>query len=628
MREKKKLTYERLEIIRQAKGDVLIKELAAAREWLKTQEDTKRIVQLFIDLAACVEEKDDINDILQLLIFLSALRCNLMQIDLFSFSKKIYVRYHDSLCLLRCRVQYLMKPEDMRELSMDNKSYLAHVYFALSDFGADGLALFLNGMFAEGVQVQCPYCQHVQEEVFLLPGEFHKGVLQPYGEKEHPGVYAPYPFFQRYLKRMKEEELSSLLPYIYAKLPCKQCADSFVFMDGLLEHIKFHSSLLSAPSKEELSFLLDHGIALGKEDRLEEALYYLQYARSLSLLLDREDVSLECEILLELAQCWQRKMDEEKALGALRYIVERLDEKKEEPLLLADAYVRMGSILLQDEEKIKEEGVEEILLYFQRASMLYEEEEGSGSRMLEQLQSQIALAYTASDAYRQKGLDMLQEEMEEAYRQEEEETYAQCARRLAIALFTYTAEKKKAAAYYQNYLSWVERTYGSMSDVTADEYSFFVEYLRDSGLKEEALMYAVKAVEINEAYYQKAQRRGDAALELLNFADACLSCAALYMDQKDYEHAVFYYQKSHACRLAVGLENRELGDCLKGMGEAMEALGKSREALQRYREALDVYHKVKQLAFATQDSLLYEEIDACNQAMSSLHRHIKELEER
>lgn len=621
----KKNAYDRIEEVKEAAGEKLIQELAAAREWLQEQEDTEQIVRLFIELTACVDEKEDINDVLQLLIFLSAMRCSLMQLDLFSFSEELYLRYHESLCALHCRLPYLMKPEDMQKLSSDNKSYLAHVYFALYDYGADGLALLLNGMFSSGVQLQCPYCQHVQKDVFLLPGEFHKSVLQPRKEKAYPGVYAPYPFFQRYLKRMKEEELSSLLPYIYASLSCEQCTEAFVFMDGLLEHIKFHTSLLSAPSKEEIGFLLEQGVALREDYCFEEALYFLQYARSLSLLLDREDASLECEILLELAQCWQMKLDEEKALGVLRYIAEKLDEKKEGRLILADAYIRMGNILMQDEEKIKEEGVEEILLYFQRAAALYEEEEGSGSAMLEQLQSNIALAYTASEAYRDKGLAMLEEEVEDACRQHDEEAYAQCAKRLAIALFTYTANKRKAAAYYRSYLSWVEKTYGSTSDVTAEEYSFFTAYLRDSAQYEEALRYALKAAAIKDASYQKALCKEDASMELLDHADACQCCGELYLCQGAFVQAEQYYQKSYACRLSLGLENRELGDCLKGMGQVLEGLGRKQEALESYQEALELYHKVKELAFAAQDSLFYEEIDACNQAMSFLHRRIKEI---
>ena len=99
---------------------------------------------------------------------------------------------------------------------------------------------------------------------------------------------------------MQEEDLNSMLPYIYGNFTCKPCDQQFSLMEGLQEYSKYHTKLLSAPSKEELEFIYYHGISARENGKLEQAMYYLQMAYSLQLLVDKTNTAVHASILLEI----------------------------------------------------------------------------------------------------------------------------------------------------------------------------------------------------------------------------------------------------------------------------------------------------------------------------------------
>lgn len=215
--------------IYEASGNELAAVLKEIQEYMEQEFNVESMVLLFTELSSLLNEKEESPDILQLIVFLAMQKCRFMQINLFGFGKEIYTMYHDSLCFLRYRLRFLMYPKQLIDIAEEDKTYLAHVYFSLMDFGVDGLLLFVHGLFSSGASFQCPYCGRVYELPSLLPGDESEGKIQPVFRKEHAGVYDPYFMFKHYLDEMQEEDLNSMLPYIYmAILPVSHVTSSFL----------------------------------------------------------------------------------------------------------------------------------------------------------------------------------------------------------------------------------------------------------------------------------------------------------------------------------------------------------------------------------------------------------------
>lgn len=102
---------------------------------------------------------------------------------------------------------------------------------------------------------------------------------------------------------------------------------------------------------------------------------------------------------------------------------------------------------------------------------------------------------------------------------------------------------------------------------------------------------------------------------------------ALYHLNGNIDKALYFYQNGYDIRLHKDIENKELANGIKEMASIYEEIKDYDKALIGYENALSIYHDVKEMAFASEDTFLYQEVDICNQAMSYLHKHIKKIKE-
>lgn len=612
--------------IYEASGNELAAVLKEIQEYMEQEFNVESMVLLFTELSSLLNEKEESPDILQLIVFLAMQKCRFMQINLFGFGKEIYTMYHDSLCFLRYRLRFLMYPKQLIDIAEEDKTYLAHVYFSLMDFGVDGLLLFVHGLFSSGASFQCPYCGRVYELPSLLPGDESEGKIQPVFRKEHAGVYDPYFMFKHYLDEMQEEDLNSMLPYIYGNFTCKPCDQQFSLMEGLQEYSKYHTKLLSAPSKEELEFIYYHGISARENGKLEQAMYYLQMAYSLQLLVDKTNTAVHASILLEIAKIYLMKEDVDKTCSTAKYVIELLDEDIEHKELLGDAYALLADGLHLDTGVMEEVGVEEILLYYERAIELYEEEMGTGCEKASLIQKSIAIMYGEQEAYRDKGIAMLEEGLKEAIDTHNEEEIADLHLRLAD-IYELNKDYEKAIVHFKVYLSWIQKEYGEYSSIAAEEYLQYSVLLEKNHQLQQALDMAEKAYEILNHYLLQAERMEQGYMEAMAAADASDRVGALYHLNGNIDKALYFYQNGYDIRLHKDIENKELANGIKEMASIYEEIKDYDKALIGYENALSIYHDVKEMAFASEDAFLYQEVDICNQAMSYLHKHIKKIKE-
>lgn len=607
-------------------GDELAIVLKEVQERMEKELDVESSLLLFVEISSLLNEKKEGSDILQLIVFLAVQKCRFMQINLFEFGKEIYTLYHDSLCFLRYRLRYLMHPKQLNDIAEEDKTYLAHVYFSLMDFGVDGLLLFMHGLFSSKTSFQCPYCGRSYELSSLLPGDESEGKIRPKYKKEYAGVYDSYFMFKHYLDNMQEEDLNSMLPYIYGDYICTQCDQQFSLMEGLREYAKYHTRLLSAPSLEELAFVFDHGIYARENGELEQAMYYLQLAYSLQLLVDRTNVALHASILLEIAKIYLMKEDVDKTCSSVKYVIELLQEDKEHKELLGDAYTLLADGLRLDSVLLEEEGIQEVLLYYERAIEIYEDEMGVEYEKVFLVQKSIATMYGEQEKYRDKGIVMLEEELKQAKEKRNEEEIADLHLRLADIL-KLKKEYEKAIIHFEKYLLWVQHEYGEYSSVAAEEYLQYSALLENNQQAQKALDMAEKAYEILIHYLFQAERNNQGYMEAMAAADASDRVAKLYRLTGNVEKALNYYNNGYDIRLNKDIENKELANGIKEIASIYEERKDYNKALQGYEKALSIYQNVKEMALASEDTFLYQEIDACNQEMNYLHKRIKKLKD-
>ena len=320
-------------------GKQLRNVLGQIYEYMEKEQDINTSLLLFSGIASCVDKKEDSDDILELLVFLATQKCRFMQLNLFALGEDMYTLYHDCICSLRYRVRFLLLPSHLVNMGEEDKLYLCHIYFVLMDIGIDGMLLFLHGLFNDGVVLQCPYCQHVHELPSLFCADQRQGEILPTHKEEYSGIYDAYFLFKKYVDRVKEENMRSLLPYLYGTYHCPYCEEDFSVMKGLQEYTKYHTYYLSAPTQEEMNFLLQHGISLREDESLEKATYYLQLLYGLQKLSNEDHEEAICITLLELARIYILKGDMIKTCATARYVLECLDDENQKELLGAKPYL-------------------------------------------------------------------------------------------------------------------------------------------------------------------------------------------------------------------------------------------------------------------------------------------------
>ena len=87
----------------------------------------------------------------------------------------------------------------------------------------------------------------------------------------------------------------------------------------------------------------------------------------------------------------------------------------------------------------------------------------------------------------------------------------------------------------------------------------------------------------------------------------------MYHLNGNIDKALYFYQNGYDIRLHKDIENKELANGIKEMASIYEEIKDYDKALIGYENALSIYHDVKEMAFASEDAFLYQEVDICNQ---------------
>ena len=571
--------------------------------------------------------QSDINRIIQMLVLLGMLKTFNHRIDIFDFHQKIYTDYYEALFILQEQMIYIMNPSKMKELPVDDKTELARIWLSIMDIGVDYLPFATTGCFDEAFSISCPYCTAKIEQVNLFNSDQRNTITISPNRRISPAPFlAPLEntgiLFQRFLKDLKEEYLSSCLPLLYGTMVCPHCTGTIRVIDGIIDYLKYETTLINMPQEEEITFLIDYANNLRIEDT-KMAHHYLVRALFLWKMLYPEGVSKEeVRIYNSLTVCYRLIYDHGKericAETALSLALTLHDDQEE----LARAYANIGLTYHKNEEPKDSPSNTKALDYYQKALDIYTNIQGSQGKDTKILKKNIAMILGISSDM-EKAIEALDEQIEEesdAY--EIADLYKKkCDIYIDHGHFT---EGLKA---YEYYLQYHIKEYGEDSDIVGDCYAELGDYCMECNYYNYAMECYHRAKVIMLSCYLNALQEDDGYMESLTLADCYSSMAHCAHLMKQDITAFTLIESCYALimKSQPNTPTKEKGDALCFMGELMEGFDQKAITMAYYEAALDMYKNTQNYDMTRNENIFLEEADDCDVIIQSLYEKIKKL---
>ena len=570
---------------------------------------------------------EDINRVIQMLVLLGMLKNFNHRMDIFDFHQKIYTDYYEAVFILQEQMVYIMNPAQMKELSSDDKTELARIWLSIMDIGVDYLPFATTGCFDDAFTISCPSCTSKIEQVNLFHSDQRNSITISQNYRIGPSPFLPPlentgMMFQKFLKDLKEEYLSTCLPLLYGTITCPHCTDTIRVIDGIIDFLKYETNLINMPQEDEIKFLIEHGNELRIEDT-KMAHHYLMRALFLWKMLYPEGVSREeVQIYNSLTVCYRLIYEHGKertcAESALSLAL-KLHENCEE---LARAYANVGLTYHQNNEDKDSMSNTKALDYYHKALDLYTTIQGEQGKDTKIIRKNIAMILGISSDM-EKAIEAINEEIEEesdAY--EIADLYKKkCDIYMEHGYYT------DALKAYEYYLQYNIKEYGEDSDMVGDCYAELGELCVQAGYYDYAMECYHHAKTIMLAYYQKACLEDDGYMEALTLSDCYSSMAhCAHLMKKN----IIAYTFMESCLSLImkkqpGTPTKEKGDALSFMGKIMEEFNQMTQALAYYEGALAMYKHTQSYDMDRNENIFLEEADDCDELIQQLYEKIKTM---
>ena len=569
----------------------------------------------------------DINRIIQMLVLLGMLKTYNLRLDIFDFHQKIYTDYYEAVFILQEQMIYIMNPTQMKELSTDDKTELARIWLSIMDIGVDYLPFATTGCFDDAFTISCPNCTSKIEQVNLFNSDKANAMTITPNRRISSAPFLPPlentgVLFQRFLKALKEEYLSSCLPFLYGTMTCPHCTGSIRVIDGIIDFLKYETDLINMPQEDEVNFLIDYAKELCIEDT-KMAHHYLIRALFLWKMLYPEGIMKEeVRIYNSLTVCYRLIYEhgKEKACAETSLsLALKLHEDCEE---LARAYADVGVSYHKNNEPKDSPNNTLALEYYQKALDLYTNIQGSQGKDTKIQKKNIAMILGISSDM-EKAIKSLDEQIEE-----ESDAYE-------IA----DLNKKKCDIYmehghftqglkaYEAYLDYHIQEYGKDSDIVGDCYVELGDLCIQASFYDYAMECYHQAKQIMLTCYQNALQEDDGYMESLTLADCYSSMAhcAHLMKKDDLAFTLIESCYTLITKSQPNTPTKEKGDALTFMGELMEDFYQNTYTLAYYEAALAMYKNTQSYDMNRNENIFLEEADDCDSIIQSLYEKIKKL---
>lgn len=569
----------------------------------------------------------DINRIIQLLVLLGMLKTFNQRIDIFDFHQNIYTDYYEAIFILQEQMIYIMNPAQMKELSADDKTELARIWLSIMDIGVDYLPFATTGCFDNTFSISCQNCTSKIEQVSLFNSDKANAMTISPNRRISAAPFLP-PLentgilFQRFLKDLNEEYLSSCLPLLYGTITCPHCMGSIRVIDGIIDFLKYETDLINMPQEEEVTFLIDHANEMRIEDT-KMAHHYLMRALFLWKMLYPEGVTKEeVRIYNSLTVCYRLIYEHGKERTCAETSLSLALKLHEDCEELARAYANVGLTYHKNNEPKDSSSNIKALEHYQKALDLYTNIQGIQGKDTKILKKNIAMILGISSDM-EKAIEALDEQLEEendAY--EIADLYKKkCDIYMDHGNFTQGLEA------YEYYLNYNIQEYGKDSDMVGDCYAELGDLCIKAGFYDYAMECYHKAKEIMLTYYQNALLDDDGYMESLTLSDCYSSMAhcAHLMKKDDLAFTLIESCYALIMKSQPNTPTKEKGDALTFMGDLMEGFQQTAYTLAFYEAALAMYKNTQSYDMNRNENIFLEEADDCDAIIQSLYEKIKKL---